>query len=58
MNKPLNSINNDDSMNNSFSIRATYSNKINNVPSKIKSQVDADKKIYGFLKKNQGKKYY
>ena len=58
MNKPLNSINNDDSMNNSFSIRANYSNKINNVPSKIKSQVDADKKIYGLLKKNQGKKYY
>ena len=58
MNKPLNSINKDDSMNNSFSIRANYSNKINNVPSKIKSQVDADKKIYGLLKKNQGKKYY
>ena len=58
MNKPLNKINNDDSMNNSFSIRNNYSNKINNVPSKIKSQVEADKKIYGLLKKNQGNKYY
>ena len=53
MTKPLNKNNNDDSMNNSFSVRANYSNKINNVPSKIKSQVDADKKIYGLLKKNQ-----
>ena len=60
MTKPLNKMNNDDSMNNSFSVRANYSNKINNVPSKIKSQVDADKKIYGLLKKNQnqGNKYY
>ena len=60
MTKPLNKMNNDDPMNNSFSIRANYSNKINNVPSKIKSQVDADKKIYGLLKnnKNQGNKYY
>ena len=58
MTKPLNKGNNDDSMNNSFSIRANYSNKINNVPSKIKSQVDADKKIYGLLKKNKGNKYY
>ena len=59
MTKPLNNkMNNDDSMNNSFSVRANYSNKINNVPSKIKSQVDADKKIYGLLKKNQGNKYY
>ena len=62
MTKPLNKNNNDDSMNNSFSVRANYSNKINNVPSKIKSQVDADKKIYGLLKKNQnqnqGNKYY
>ena len=58
LNKPLNKMNNDDSMNNSFSIRANYSNKINNVPSKIKSQVEADKKIYGLLKKNQGNKYY
>ena len=58
MTKPLNKMNNDDSMNNSFSVRANYSNKINNVPSKIKSQVEADKKIYGLLKKNQGKKYY
>ena len=58
MNKPLNKMNNDDSMNNSFSIRNNYSNKINNVPSKIKSQVEADKKIYGLLKKNQGNKYY
>ena len=60
MTKPLNKTNNDDPMNNSFSIRANYSNKINNVPSKIKSQVDADKKIYGLLKnnKNQGNKYY
>ena len=53
MTKALNKNNNDDSMNNSFSVRANYSNKINNVPSKIKSQVDADKKIYGLLKKNQ-----
>ena len=53
MTKPLNKNNNDDSMNNSFSVRANYSNKINNVPSKIKSQVDADKKIYGLLKKNR-----
>ncbi len=29
VNKPLNKMNNDDSMNNSFSIRANYSNKIN-----------------------------
>ena len=62
MTKALNKNNNDDSMNNSFSVRANYSNKINNVPSKIKSQVDADKKIYGLLKKNQnqnqGNKYY
>ena len=62
MTKLLNKNNNDDSMNNSFSVRANYSNKINNVPSKIKSQVDADKKIYGLLKKNQnqnqGNKYY
>ena len=59
MTKPLNNkMNNDDSMNNSFSVRANYSNKINNVPSKIKSQVEADKKIYGLLKKNQGNKYY
>ena len=58
VNTPLNKMNNDDSMNNSFSIRANYSNKINNVPSKIKSQVDADKRIYGLLKKNQGNKYY
>lgn len=58
VNKPLNKMNNDDSMNNSFSIRANYSTKINNVPSKIKSQVEADKKIYGLLKKNQGNKYY
>ena len=59
MTKPLNNkMNNDDSMNNSFSVRANYSNKINNIPSKIKSQVDADKKIYGLLKKNQGNKYY
>ena len=60
MTKPLNKMNNDDPMNNSFSIRVNYSNKINNVPSKIKSQVDADKKIYGLLKnnKNQGNKYY
>ena len=49
MTKALNKNNNDDSMNNSFSVRANYSNKINNVPSKIKSQVDADKKIYGLL---------
>ena len=62
MTKALNKNNNDDSMNNSFSVRANYSNKINNVPSKIKSQVDADKKIYGLLKKNQNQnqvnKYY
>ena len=60
MTKPLNKMNNDDWMNNSFSVRANYSNKINNVPSKIKSQVEADKKIYGLLKKNQnqGNKYY
>ena len=58
INKPLQGKSNNDSMNNSFSIRNNYSNKINNVPSKIKSQVDADKKIYGLLKKNKGAKYY
>ena len=58
MNKPLNKMNNDNSMNNSFSIRNNYSNKINNVPSKIISQIEADKKIYGLLKKNQWNKYY
>ena len=58
INKPLQGQSNNDSMNNSFSIRNNYSNKINNVPSKIKSQVEADKKIYGLLKKNQGSKYY
>ena len=61
LNKPLNNKGNnnfDNSFNNSFSVRQNYSNKINNVPSKIKSQVDADKKIYGLLKKNQGNKFY
>ena len=62
LNKPLNNRGNNnyenESFNNSFSVRQNYSNKINNVPSKIKSQVDADKKIYGLLKKNQGNKYY
>jgi len=58
LNKPLQGQSYNDSMNSSFSIRNNYSNKINNVPSKIKSQVDADKKIYGLMKKNQGGKYY
>ena len=58
INKPLQGQSNNDSMNNSFSKRNNYSNKINNIPSKIKSQVDADKKIYGLLKKNKGAKYY
>ena len=58
INKPLQGQSNNDSMNSSFSIRNNYSNKINNIPSKIKSQVEADKKIYGLLKKNQGAKYY
>ena len=50
---------NNDSMNSSFSVRGNYSNKINNVSSKIKSQVDADKKIHGMLRKNSGNfKYY
>ena len=58
INKPLQGQSNNDSMNSSFSVRNNYSNKINNIPSKIKSQVQADKKIYGLLKKNQGAKYY
>ena len=58
LNKPLQGQSNNDSMNSSFSVRNNYSNKINNIPSKIKSQVDADKKIYGLLKKNKGAKYY
>ena len=58
INKPLQGQSNNNSMNSSFSVRNTYSNKINNIPSKIKSQVDADKKIYGLLKKNKGNKYY
>ena len=58
INKPLQGQSNNDSMNSSFSVRNNYSNKINNIPSKIKSQVEADKKIYGLLKKNQGGKYY
>ncbi len=58
INKPLQGQSNNDSMNSSFSVRNNYSNKINNIPSKIKSQVEADKKIYGLLKKNQGAKYY
>ena len=58
INKPLQGQSNTDSMNSSFSVRNNYSNKINNVSSKIKSQVEADKKIYGLLKKNQGAKYY
>ena len=45
---------NNDSMNSSFSARGNYSSKINNMSSKIKSQVDADKKIHGMLKKNAG----
>ena len=58
LNKPLQGQSNNDSMNSSFSLRNNYSNKINNIPSKIKSQIDADKKIYGLLKKNKGDKYY
>ena len=58
INKPLQGQSNNDSLNSSFSVRNNYSNKINNVSSKIKSQVEADKKIYGLLKKNQGAKYY
>ena len=58
INKPLQGQSNNDSMNSSFSVRNNYSSKINNIPSKIKSQVEADKKIYGLLKKNQGAKYY
>ena len=58
INKPLQGQSNNNSMNSSFSVRNTYSNKINNIPSKIKSQVDADKKIYGLLKKNKRNKYY
>ncbi len=58
LNKPLQGQSNNDSMNSSFSVRNNYSNKINNVPSKIKSQVEADKKIYGLMKKNKGAKYY
>ena len=56
--KPLQGQSNNDSINSSFSVRNNYSNKINNVPSKIKSQVEADKKIYGLMKKNKGAKYY
>ena len=58
INKPLQGQSNNNSLNSSFSVRNTYSNKINNIPSKIKSQVDADKKIYGLLKKNKRNKYY
>jgi len=58
INKPLQGQSNNNSLNSSFSVRNNYSNKINNIPSKIKSQVEADKKIYGLLKKNQGAKYY
>ena len=58
LNKPLQGQSNNDSMNSSFSVRNNYSNKINNIPSKIKSQVEADKKIYGLMKKNKGAKYY
>ena len=58
INKPLQGQSGNDSFNNSFSARMNYSNKINNVPSKIKSQVEADKKIYGLMKKNQGNKYF
>ena len=58
INKPLQGQSNTDSMNSSFSVRNNYSNKINNISSKIKSQVEADKKIYGLLKKNQGANYY
>ena len=55
INKPLQGKkSNNDSMNSSFSARGNYSSKINNMSSKIKSQVDADKKIHGMLKKNAG----
>jgi hypothetical protein len=39
INKPLQGQSNNDSMNSSFSVRNNYSSKINNIPSKIKSQV-------------------
>ena len=42
-------------MNSSFSVRNKYSNKINNIPSKIKSKVDTDKKIWS-IEKNKGAK--